>query len=401
MATSTTKRAPARAGDGLAAVDTPALLVDLAAFDANLAVMAQRAAQAGVRLRPHAKAHKSLEIARRQMAAGAVGVCCQKVSEAEVFVRGGIPDVLVSNQVVGARKLDRLALLARTARIAVCVDHPVQVAQLAAAARKRAVRIDVLIEVDVGQGRCGVPGPDEAVALWRLIGAHPNELRLRGLQAYQGRAQHLRDPQQRRDAINHAAVKAVQVRRALQADGATITEITGGGTGSYVNELDSGIYTEIQPGSYVLMDADYGRNQNDERDAPLRQVIHVLATVITVHGDRAVLDAGLKALSAECGPPLSAEPGWRVASISDEHVVLRRDAEPASSASAAGLLAAGMPAAAVSALVPPARSLAPGDKVRLVPSHCDPTVNLHDWYVALDGDKVDAIWPVDARGAVF
>ncbi len=398
----TTKRAPARAGDGLGAVDTPALLVDLDAFDANLAVMAQRAAQAGVRLRPHAKAHKSLEIARRQMAAGAVGVCCQKVSEAEVFVRGGILDVLVSNQVVGARKLDRLAMLARTARVAVCVDHPVQVAQLAAAARKRSVRIDVLIEIDVGMGRCGVAGPDEAVALWQLIRSHSGELHLRGLQAYQGRAQHLRDPQERRDAINHAAVKAVQVRRALQAEGAVITEITGGGTGTYVNELDSGIYTEIQPGSYVLMDADYGRNHSDERDAPLRQVIHVLATVISAHGDRAVLDAGLKALSAECGPPLSAEPGWLVASISDEHVVLRRQGGAAfalSSTSASASMDA--PAPGLAALVPAVRSLEPGDKVRLVPSHCDPTVNLHDWYVALDGDKVDAIWPVDARGAVF
>ena len=370
-----TNRAPARAGDDVQVIDTPALLLRIEAFQNNLVAVARATAAAGVKLRAHAKAHKCVEIARRQVAAGAVGICCQKVAEAEVFVEAGIADVLVSNEIVGDRKADRLAALAEKSRIGVCVDDPLQVEQLAGAARRRRVSIDVLIEIDVGQGRCGVATPNEALALAHLVSAATPHLRLRGLQAYHGKAQHLRDPAARKQTIEAASIKAAAVRAALVGAGFPCAEISGGGTGSLVNELASKVYTEVQPGSYVLMDADYSANRRDLRDPTLRQALYVLCTVISVRAGHAVLDAGLKSMSAESGLPQSAEPGWSVISMSDEHVVIEPDGS--------------------------GRALAVGDKLRLIPSHCDPTVNLHDWVVVMRGETVEAVWPIDARGAMF
>ena len=198
---------PAEIGAPLSAVDTPALLIDLDAFERNLDAMADAGKTLGVRLRPHAKTHKSPIIAAKQIARGAIGVCCQKVSEAEILVAGGVSDVLVSNEVVGAYKLERLARLARHARISVCVDHPDIVAQLAAAAERAGSQIEILIEIDVGAKRCGIaPGPS-AVELARRI-ASARGLSFGGLQAYHGSAQHLRTPAERRAAID-AAFKAV------------------------------------------------------------------------------------------------------------------------------------------------------------------------------------------------
>ena len=187
---------PAEIGMRLADVDTPALLVDLDAFERNLETMAHGASAAGVRLRPHAKTHKCAVIARRQMAHGAVGVCCQKVSEAQALVQAGVADVLVSNQVVGRRKLERLAALAREARVGVCVDDAGNLADVGAAATAAGVAIDVLVEVDVGSGRCGVAPGEEAVALAKRVSA-TDGLRFAGLQAYHGRAQHIRDHAER------------------------------------------------------------------------------------------------------------------------------------------------------------------------------------------------------------
>jgi D-serine deaminase-like pyridoxal phosphate-dependent protein len=367
-------RAPARVGDDLSMIDTPALILDLPAFQANLDAVQRRVTAGGLKLRPHAKAHKCVEIARRQIAAGAAGICCQKVAEAEVFVAAGIGDVLVTNEVVGPRKLDRLAVLARRARIGLCVDAPVHVEAVARAAQRHAVTIDVMIEIDVGQGRCGVADIPEALALAGAISAYPEHLRLRGLQAYHGGAQHRRSPAERQAAIVAAARIASACAAALRGAGHPCDEISGAGTGSYANELASGVYTEVQAGSYVLMDADYAANEPDARDPPLQQALYVVATVISARADRVVVDAGLKALSAESGVPRSGEPGWGSVSISDEHLVLR--------AQGGG------------------RMLAIGDQIRLVPSHCDPTVNLHDWMVGVAGKRVESVWPVDARGAV-
>ncbi len=367
---------PARAGDQLVQVDTPALLLDLDAFEANLAAVHRAVARAGLALRAHGKAHKCVEIARRQVAAGAVGVCCQKVGEAEVFVAGGIRDVLVSNQVIGASKLARLARLSRSARVGVCVDHPAQIAALAEAVQREGGEVDVLIELDVGSARCGVTTPEAVVALARLIAAAPR-LRLRGLQAYHGSAQHRRSPQARAEAIAQACQRATAARDALEVAGFPCPVITGGGTGTYGHEAASGIFTEVQPGSYVLMDVDYFANEPDPAAPVLQPVLTVWCQVISERPGQVVLDAGLKAFAVDSGLPRALADGWAAASISDEHLVLRTKPDQ------------------------PAAKIGIGDHVRLIPGHCDPTVNLHDWIVVHRGDVVADVWRVDARGALF
>jgi D-serine deaminase-like pyridoxal phosphate-dependent protein len=376
---------PARRGDPIEAVDTPALIVDLPALESNLREAAARVSAFGVALRPHAKAHKCVEIARRQIAAGAVGICCQKTEEAQVFVNAGITDVLISNEVVGAAKAKRVAALARQARIAVCVDHPGPLAELAQAAQAAGVTLEVLIEVDVGQGRCGVTEVGQALALAREIRRLQPAVMLCGLQAYHGGAQHLRVPQARADAIARACATAGRFRDALQAEGFACPTITGAGTGTLTLELESGLYTEVQPGSYALMDADYAANERGAHDPVFSQALGLLASVVSARNGHAVLDAGLKATSAESGLPVCREPGWVSRSISDEHLVLKAD--PARGA---------LGAAGVSANT----ALLPGDRVMLTPAHCDPTVNLHDWLVVVQEGLVVDLWPVDARGAL-
>jgi D-serine deaminase-like pyridoxal phosphate-dependent protein len=360
-------------------VDTPALIVDLEAFEHNLAAMREslRGAKApGLRLRPHAKTHKSPDIAKAQIVAGAVGVCCQKVSEAEAMVDGGIGDVLITNEVVGTRKTRRIAALGRRARIGVCVDHPLQVDQLALATLEAGTTIDVYVEIDVGMGRCGAEMPADAVALARRIGAIAG-LRFSGLQAYHGRAQHLREPVERERAIAHAERATRAAVSALNVAGISCERITGGGTGTYPIELASGLWNELQPGSYVFMDVDYGRNRLAPSAVRFRNSLYVLASVMSTNGARLVLDAGLKAYSVDSGlPQVPDAPGWQFARATDEHGVLT----PASSA--------------------PALPVEIGAKLKLIPGHCDPTANMHDWYVAVRGDVVEAVWPITARGAL-
>ena len=374
---------PASTGMPLAQVDTPALVIDLDAFERNLARMADFAKRAGVRLRPHAKTHKSPIIAGLQVARGAVGVCCQKVSEAEAMIAGGVADVLVSNEVAGSAKLDRLAALARRATVGVCVDDPAGVAEIETAAAKASVRIDVLVEIDVGGRRCGVaPGAPAAKIAQRIAGSP--HLRFAGLQAYHGSAQHVREAQERRAHIGRA-VEAVQATtRALDAAGLQAAIIGGAGTGTYENEAASGVYTELQPGSYIFMDADYARNQGAD-GRPFDAYEHALFVFATVMSapvpERRIVDAGHKALAVDSGMPMPWQlPGALYHRPSDEHGILD-----------------------VSACAqPPGR----GDKVLLVPGHCDPTVNLHDWYVGVRGlgsgqARVESLWPVAARGALF
>ncbi|MBN9462765.1 MAG: DSD1 family PLP-dependent enzyme [Burkholderiales bacterium] len=363
---------PAAPGDALADVDTPALVLDLDAFEANLAAVHGHARANGVRVRAHGKAHRCPEIACRQLAAGAVGVCCQKVGEAEGFAAAGIDDILVSNEIVGAAKLARLARLARSVRLAVCVDHPDAVTALAQACVAEGSRLDVLIEVDVGQGRCGVASVDEALALARALAAAPR-LRLRGLQAYHGGAQHLRTAGERAAAFGETMRRAARVRDTLRSAGFRCEEVSGGGTGTFIHEAASGIYTEIQPGSYVLMDLDYRANQADAAAPALRQAIGVLATVMSVRDAHVVLDAGLKALALDSGPPAMRLPGWAVRTVSDEHTVVDRG--------------------------PGTPALSLGARCLLDPGHCDPTMALHDWVVACRTNRVEAVWPVLPRGA--
>jgi len=371
---------PAAPGMGLDAIDTPALVVGLDAFERNLGRMAKAVAAAGVRLRPHAKTHKSPLIALRQIALGAVGACCQKVSEAEILVDGGVDDVLVSNQVVGAGKLARMAALARRAALAVCVDDAGNAGDISAAAVRAGATIGVLVEIDVGAGRCGVAPGADAVWLAREVAALPG-LRFAGLQAYHGSAQHLRRAGERRDAIGRAGALTARTVAMLADAGLACATVAGAGTGSFEIEAASGVWNELQAGSYIFMDADYARNQPGEGGA-FEHALFVLATVMSQpKPGHAVLDAGLKALAFDSGPPEVFErAGVLYDGASDEHGALTLDGSNA--------------------------PLGIGDKLLLVPGHCDPTVNLHDWYVGVRGlgtgaAVVEAVWPVAARGAMF
>ena len=255
------QRVPARIGDPLAAVETPALVVDLDAFEHNLDLMANAVRGSGLALRPHAKAHKCPDIAKAQIARGAVGICCQKVDEAAVFVAAGIADVLVTNEVVMPAKTRAARRDSPNPRpIGVLVDNASVIADLSAAAAMAGGTLHGYVEIDVGAHRCGVAPGAAAVALARAIAAAPG-LAFRGLHAYHGAAQHLRTPAERSAAID----RRERIRRAnesadREARACACPVVTGAGTGTWQLERDSGVYTELQPGSYIFMDADYGRN---------------------------------------------------------------------------------------------------------------------------------------------
>jgi D-serine deaminase-like pyridoxal phosphate-dependent protein len=360
------QRPPAAVGQRLEQVDTPALVLDLDAFEANLAAL-NRAVGGRVRVRAHAKTHKCPEIARRQVAAGAVGVCCQKVSEAEALVDGGVQDVLVSNEIVGAAKIARLAALSRRARIGVCVDN----AENLKALKESGARLDVYVELEVGMNRCGIAPGEPAVALAQAIGGN---LRFAGLQAYHGRAQHVRSMADRKASIERAADAVRLTKGLLKGKGIDCPIVTGAGSGTFMFEVESGAWDEIQPGSYVFMDADYARN---EWAAPLPRFQHALFVLSTVMSrprpETAIVDAGLKASSVDSGMPgVWQQPGLAYTHASDEHGWVE-----------------GAPAPAL------------GEKLLLVPGHCDPTVNLYDWYVCVRKGIVEDLWPITARGALY
>jgi D-serine deaminase-like pyridoxal phosphate-dependent protein len=367
---------PTELGASIEDVDTPALVIDLDAFERNLATMAAFASGAGVSLRPHAKTHKCPAIAQRQIALGAVGQCVQKVGEAEALVRGGIRDVLVTNEIVGPRKLRRLATLASEATVALCFDHPDQVDAASRAAREVGVELGALVEIDVGMQRCGVPPGDAARDLAKRIADAPN-LTFRGLQAYHGSAQHFERIDARREAIAGAVRAVTATLEAFEAAGLSCAIVGGGGTGTFQLEGQSGVYTELQTGSYIFMDAEYAsiEVEGGARFHTFEHSLFVLSTVMSVPAaDRAVLDAGLKSYSAEKGLPwVHGRAGIDVVAASDEHGKLR--------------------------IGPEATRLRLGDKVALIPGHCDPTVNLHDWYVGVRRGRVEELWPITARGA--
>ena len=371
-----TFRPAAAIGMPLDEVDTPCLILELDAFERNLKRLPESLSGKNIRLRPHAKSHKCPEIALRQIALGAVGVCCQKVSEAEALVAGGVSDVLIANEVVGAPKLRQLTALAQHAKVKVCVDDAGNIHDLDAAARTAGITLEVLIEIDVGSHRCGVEPGAPAVALARLIAACRN-LRFAGLQAYQGAAQHVRKVAERREAIARAVGQVQATTRMLAAAGIRCDTVTGAGTGSYLFEAASSVYHELQAGSYIFMDADYARNEWTESGIP--QFEHSLFVWTTVMSapvpDRAVVDAGLKASSVDSGMPRVADYGdVDYVKASDEHGVLQLTG---------------------------ATRFKVGDKLKLIPGHCDPTVNLYDWYVCTRNGRVEALWPITARGAVL
>jgi D-serine deaminase-like pyridoxal phosphate-dependent protein len=380
-------------GQSVNAIDTPGLVVDLDAMKRNLGRMAEFARKHGVRWRPHAKMHKSVALAKLQMHAGAVGVCVQKTSEAEAMVAGGIYDVYISNEVIAGWKLARVAALAHRVaaeggRLAIAVDSAEGVGRLATAmndARAQhgtSAMIDVFVEIDVGQGRCGVPPGRAAVALVHEIRKHP-ALRFAGLQAYQGKAQHMRGAQQRREAIAIAADDVRYTRKLIEDDGVPVGLVTGAGTGSMVCEAVSGAFGELQAGSFLFMDADYAGNERDPAQPNFEHALFVKTQVISSREDHAVCDAGHKSHAIDAGLPkvhaFDAESELEYFNGGDEHGILR-------------------PAGAGN------RVPAIGRMLWLIPGHCDPTVNLHDFMIGVTGGlrsgTVERIIRVDARGAV-
>jgi len=368
---------PAQPGMREDEIDTPALVIDLDAFEYNLDTMAAFVAGTSTKLRAHAKTHKSPVVAKLQIERGAVGQCVQKVAEAEVLAWGGIADILVSNEVVGTPKLARLAALNRIANVAVCADDAPQIAAIAAAAEAGGVRLSVLVEIDAGGKRCGVPPGPEAVALAQLIAASPH-LRFGGLQAYNGSAQHLRRPEERAAAIAAASEGCRRTVEQLRQVGLDCPIVGGAGTGTFPYEAASGVYTELQAGSYCFMDADYALNLDEagHRISTFRHALFVLSTVMSAaRPGVAVLDAGHKAVAVDCGlPEVWQRPDVRYTGASDEHGTLNFGPE----------------------------TTAPklGEKLRLVPGHCDPTVDRHDWYVGVRKGRVECLWPVAARGGM-
>jgi len=367
--------AAARIGDPVAAIDTPALVIDLDALERNIARMADYARAHGMRLRPHAKTHKSAAIAALQVAAGAVGVCVQKLDEAVALADAGVADIYISNQIVDAAKLARLAGLAARVKLALAVDSQLGVERLAAALKAAGSRVDVFVEVDVGHGRCGV-APTAAGALAHQVVSHG--LPFAGLQAYHGRAQHLRTPAERESAIRHAVALARAAQASVTSAGIACPLVTGAGTGTFVLEAGSGLYGELQAGSYVFMDRDYADNQGLPHAPTFEHALFVKSQVMSAGSSHVVVDAGHKSHAIDSGLPRVWGRELEFVNGGDEHGILRKRG-----------------AEALPAL---------GETVWLVPGHCDPTVNLHGHYVGLRGGLaagvVEAIWPVDARGCV-
>jgi D-serine deaminase-like pyridoxal phosphate-dependent protein len=359
-------------------VDTPALLIDLDAFEHNLDTMAKALEGTKVKLRAHAKTHKSPIIALQQIRRGAVGQCVQKVAEAEALAWGGVPDILISNEVVGAAKLARAAALARIARISICADDPAQVAAISAAARDAGVTLNVLVEINVGGNRCGVEPGSPAVALAQMIAADPH-LTFGGLQAYHGRAQHFRTIEERRSAIAQTVADTRRTVEMLAQQGLACPIVGGAGTGTFEIEAASGVFTELQAGSYCFMDTDYAKNL-DATGAFVSQFRHslfVLGTVMSApRPGVAVTDVGHKSIAIESGMPgVWQQPAMTYVSASDEHGKIE--------------------------FPPELRGPAIGTKLRLTPSHCDPTVDRHDWYVGIRRGRVECLWPVAARGGAY
>lgn len=384
---------PALIGRSVDAIDTPALVVDLDRMERNLRTMAAFAAQHQVMLRPHAKMHKSAELAKLQMAEGAVGVCVQKTSEAEALVAGGVHNIFITNEVIAQPKLVRVAALTRTleplgGKLAICVDSIEGIRRLAICmnegrlASGMASSIDVFIELNVGHDRCGVEPGVSAVALALEIRKHP-ALHFAGLQAYHGKAQHLRSPAERREAIL-GVIKAVRhTRELIEAEGIKVALVTGAGTGTAPLEAASKLYGELQAGSYLFMDADYAANEPAVDQPRFKHALFVKTQVISVHAHHVVCDAGHKSHAIDSGLPkvhaFSSRSELDYFNGGDEHGILK----PAQGSTRLPSL---------------------GSMLWLVPGHCDPTVNLHNAMIGVRGGLlkgvVERIISVDGRGCL-
>lgn len=356
---------------------TPCLLLDLPALERNIATMAGLCRARGVALRPHAKTHKSIEISRRQLAAGAVGVCTATLGEAEILVAGGIGDVLITSVIVGEGKHARLIRLLKSgARITIVVDALAVARQLAVAAAHEGLVVPVLMDVDMGRHRSGVAGPEQAVALATFLHADP-AFAFKGLQGYAGFLSHEQDYAARAAGATKAAALLQSVRSALAAHGIPVATISGASTGSSLIDLGMQTFNELQCGSYVCMDVEYNAVALDSAASVLFEpALFVRTTVISkIVPGQATIDAGHKHFAGTMAPRIARglSVAAQAAPNSDEHGFVTLAAED--------------------------DTLAIGDAIECIPPHCDPTINLYDHYHVVDGDDLVAIWPVDARGA--
>ena len=356
-----------------ALIPTPAAVLDLDTFEANLARMAARAKSAGLALRPHSKSHKTSAIALRQIEAGAVGICCAKLAEAEAMAAAGIGAILVTSPIAGAAKAERAAALAAgLADFRIVVDHPDGAAELGAAAQGP---IQVLIDVDAGMGRTGVHDAAQAVAVFRAIAAQPN-LKFLGVQCYGGHWQHIAGANARAAAVADGMAYLSSVLTALRQAGAEIGVVTGGGTGSFAADAAQGVLSEVQPGSYPFMDRDYREALQNDPDGAFEQSLVIATTVISAnHPDWVTVDGGLKAFSTDGPLPVALTPKFADSAyryFGDEHGRLAR---------------------------PQGEAVARGERVDFAPGHIDPTLDRYDVMYLVRGDTLVEIAPLEARGA--
>jgi len=350
-------------------LDTPALCLDAAKLERNIARMAEYVLSRGIALRPHAKTHKCPTVAWMQLRAGAIGITCAKLSEAEVLAQAGIRDMLIANQVVGPDKVTRLAALATYTRVLVAVDDADNAEAISTAAVSRGVTVGVLVEVDVGMHRCGVPAGEPALALAQRVAALPG-LRMEGLMGYEGQAVMIPDLAERTRVTREAMAQLIATRDLLLNAGLPVNIVSGAGTGTYAITGEVAGVTELQAGSYATMDARYR-----DLGAPFENALTVLARVVSVTApDIAITDAGLKAMTTEFGmPALVGLEGWTVKGLAEEHGNLRRTG---------------------------GRMLQRGEPVEFIPSHGCTTINLHDAFYVTRNDVVEAVWPIAARGCI-
>jgi len=356
-----------------ALIPTPAAVLDLDAFDRNVAKMAARAKSAGLALRPHSKSHKTSAIAHRQLAAGAVGICCAKLAEAEAMAAAGIGAILVTSPIAGAAQAQRAAALAQAVTdFRIVVDHADGARELAAAALGP---IQVLIDVDPGMGRTGVHDAPQAVEVFRAIEAQPS-LKLIGVQCYGGHWQHMEGANERAAAVADGMAYLSTVIAALRQAGAEIQVVTGGGTGSFAADAAQAVLTEVQPGSYAFMDREYRDALKDDPDGAFEQALTIAATVISAnHPKWVTVDAGLKAFATDGPLPVAVTPKFADSSyrfFGDEHGRLMR---------------------------PEGQSATRGERVDFVPPHVDPTLDRYDVIHVVRGDVLVEIAPIEARGA--
>ncbi len=349
-------------------IDTPALVIDIDAMAGNIRRMADFFRDRPAKLRPHAKTHKTPELARMQLDAGAIGITCAKLGEAEVMADAGIRDLLLANEVIGAQKIARLVAVAKKSDIMIAVDTAENAREISDAAVAAGVRVRVLVEVDIGQGRCGVPPGAPAVRLAQEV-LKCRGLAFKGIMGYEGHVVLNPDREARESACQQAMTLLVGTKHDLEAAGIPVEIVSGGGTGTYaVTGTFPGV-TEVQAGSYITMDARY-----KGLDLGFACALTVLTTVVSRNGaDVIVCDAGMKAVTREFGMPESKDARMEVAHLSEEH----------------GKLIAKAPV--------PHRV---GDKIELIPSHGCTTINLHDTFYGVRNGRVEAVWDIAARGKV-